>query len=527
MIGFIFPPQWIPNHPYLAPYLLAARAKSKGVSCRVYDLNLQFYRDHLTQKELEVFDLPASFLNLRLLSATQKKIRDSLKFTEDFASIDLQNANFKHKAYISSDLWNAVKDESNVFRKFYLNLLKSGSLTSHKVIGISVVSYSQLIPSMTLADLIKEIIPNTQIMLGGDMISRISESLAQEGKIWNYADAIVKGDGEYAVDKISDILMRGSKVQFHNIPNVLSKRSQQSQQRLFDLSKYTIPDYSDANVKDYLAPFPMLTLEMSRGCYWSKCTYCECTDKPFKQRSPQSVVDEIEFINKKHHIQHFSFADLALPPVKLIEFAKEIVRRKLNIYWKGMVRAENIFLKQDLSTLYEGGCRMLLIGIETANVAVSKKVNKGIDISKLGSILKNISKSNIWTHGYFIISFPGETQNQIMDTLSFIEQNKFNLNSFSISKFVLLRDSKIFKQPRVYNIKIHENPMENLKTAYFEYIDRSDYDPKIISSRIKSILQSHPYEYKKWGNLDINYLFFYVTHLGAAYFIKKDKRRIS
>ncbi len=523
LIKLIFPPQWIPNHPYLAPYLLSARARAKGVECNVYDFNLLFYRTFIDKKKINTFVHSEAFFDPSIYNLFLQKVKDSFDFSKDFAEIELFNAQFKYKAYRSDKLWKAVKSKNNFFNQLFIQLLKDINIDSCKVLGISIIAYSQLIPSLTLAYIAKQSKPDLKIIVGGDMISRISNTLAEEGKIWRYIDAVISGDGEYAIDSIADFLKNDEKIDFEKVPNAIFKdsKSNTTEKRPFNFCEYKMPDYSDIDFKDYLSPVPVVTIEMSRGCYWSKCSYCETTNIQLCIRGIKEITDEVEFLYKQHGIRHFSFADLAIPSDKLFQFSAEIIKRKLPIYWKGMVRAENIFTKEKTGILYKGGCRMLLIGIESANANISSVINKGIKLTALSNLLENIRESNIWVHGYFIIGFPGETDEQIMDTLDFIQLNNININSFSISKFVLLRDSDFFRRPEFYNIVVHKDQKDNLRTAYFNFKDGVSHDTTSIDKKIKKILESHPYDYSKWKNLDINYLFLYITQRGINYFIKE------
>lgn len=526
MIKLIFPPQWIPNHPYLAPFLLSARARAKGVECNVYDFNLLFYRAVIDKKKIDKLVHSEAFFNPSTYNLFLQKVKDSFDVGKDFAEIELFNARFKYKAYRSYELWKAVKSKNNFFNHFFMQLLKDINIDNCRVLGISIISYSQLIPSLTLAYIAKQLKPDLKIIVGGDMISRISNALAEEGKIWKYIDAVISGDGEYAIDSIADFLKNDDKIDFKKVPNAISKntKSNTTEKRSFNFREYKMPDYSDIDFKDYLSPFPVATIEMSRGCYWSKCLYCETTNIPFRKRGIQEITDEVEFLYMKHGIQHFSFADLAIPSDKLFQFSAEIIKRKLPIYWKGMVRAEKIFTKEKTDMLYKGGCRMLLIGIESANANISSVIKKGIKLTALSNLLENIRESNIWIHGYFIIDFPGETDEQIMDTLDFIQHNNININSFSISKFVLLRDSDFFKKPELFNIVVHKDQKDNLRTAYFNFKDVVSHDMTSIDKKIKEILESHPYDYLKWKNLDINYLFLCIAQRGTKYFMKGIKQ---
>jgi len=519
---FIFPPQWIPNQPYLAPYLLSSRAKAKGLECEVIDLNLEFY-DYFLSDEIKI-ELKFSFFDIQKLQSINSKIKTKLNFKNNFASFDLIDSKYKYIFFNSKELLKALFDKDNYFTHFFNEYLNKFKM-DNKIIGISIITYNQLLPAITLSYIVKKKFSNTIVILGGNYISRIAEELCKEGKIWEYIDVIITDEGEYSIDYIVETKLKNEKINLFDIPNSISKSGIDSNQNPipFNMDSYIIPDYSEVNLENYYSPFPIVTVEASRGCYWSKCTFCETTEIRFRKRKVKSIIEEIETLYLNNGVRYFSFSDLAFPSELLFDLAKELIKKKLNIFWKCMIRAEKTFLSKDLDILYISGCRMVLLGVESANRTILKKIKKGIEIKVVKNLIKRLNENNIWVHCYFIIGFPGEKISQIIDTLEFIKQNNKYINSFTISKYILLKDSEIYKNYHDYSISnIVIDAEQNLQTAYFDFETKTkdSITPEIIE-RIKNLLEIHPYDYIIWNGLEINYLFLYIVNEGIDYFRKK------
>ena len=80
----VFPPQWSPFSPHLAPVSIAASIRKSGHRCDVKDFNIEFYREVLTKKFLtEVVD--RQLKNLPALKEELKKIIIPGKNPEDYS----------------------------------------------------------------------------------------------------------------------------------------------------------------------------------------------------------------------------------------------------------------------------------------------------------------------------------------------------------------------------------------------------------------------------------------------------------
>jgi radical SAM superfamily enzyme YgiQ (UPF0313 family) len=61
----------------------------------------------------------------------------------------------------------------------------------------------------------------------------------------------------------------------------------------------------------------VVSLELSRGCYWDRCDFCnfnDAYDARFKMHDPQLVLAEMARLAGEQGQRHFQFLDTALPP---------------------------------------------------------------------------------------------------------------------------------------------------------------------------------------------------------------------
>ena len=80
----IFPPQWSPFSPHLAPVTIAANIRKAGHKCEVRDLNIEFYHEVLKKNFLEKI-IVDSIKSLPALTNELKKVFTPEKKPEDYS----------------------------------------------------------------------------------------------------------------------------------------------------------------------------------------------------------------------------------------------------------------------------------------------------------------------------------------------------------------------------------------------------------------------------------------------------------
>ncbi|MFD0392282.1 hypothetical protein ACFQ3Z_03755 [Streptomyces nogalater] len=61
----------------------------------------------------------------------------------------------------------------------------------------------------------------------------------------------------------------------------------------------------------------VVSLELSRGCYWDRCDFCnfnDAYDARFKMHDPARVLAEMAHLARTYGQRRFQFLDTALPP---------------------------------------------------------------------------------------------------------------------------------------------------------------------------------------------------------------------
>lgn len=198
---------------------------------------------------------------------------------------------------------------------------------------------------------------------------------------------------------------------------------------MFPYQRYSIPKSSATAAVPFL---PMLT---SRGCPFG-CHYCPYPvgqGLPWRYRSPQNVVDEIEHLVKNLGIEYILFRDpmFSMGLKRVNEICAEIQKRHIRFKWKCETRPDCLD-EETVKAMAAAGCDGINFGIESVAVEIQSGVGrKPIPKEEIIHMTALCRKYGIKTFCFFIIGLPGDTVLTIMDTIAFAIRLKANWVQFT------------------------------------------------------------------------------------------------
>lgn len=260
-------------------------------------------------------------------------------------------------------------------------------------------------------------------------------------KLFEYApclDISIIGEGEYTfLELVKCIETEGD---LGSVKGIIYKKNGQiyeneERELIADLDKLPYParDEFEAHGGQYIR------LSTSRGCLGS-CGFCSNfvgrrqKGKHWRGRSPKNVVDEIEMLENKYHFHTYDFVDSTfedpgkLGKQRIKEIAKQIIERKLHIFYNCCFRAEN-WKDEDyelLDLLVQSGLEKINIGFESGNNRGLRILNKRATIEdnyKAISVIKQFPQVYL-TFG-FIMLHPYSTKEDLYDNATFLHNTGF------------------------------------------------------------------------------------------------------
>jgi radical SAM superfamily enzyme YgiQ (UPF0313 family) len=289
-------------------------------------------------------------------------------------------------------------------------------------LGISVMTGEQIKYAIDISKVFHGHLP----IVWGGMHPTILPQQTFESGIMDY---IIIGEGEEAFLNLLDYLS-GKYVEGEMF---LSKNNKNFKYNyLADLNSAGYIDFSAYKIReDYFVKRDgfkrAFTLETSRGCPYN-CFYCHNSifKKPYRGLSPENVLETIILLKCDYSIDGVVFQEDNF--FADIDRAKKIIHELAyitDVGWKTNSRINYFYKLIDdtkfMEHLLESGCKVMQFGIESGSLRIIKEINKKIEIDKVIEVNKKLSEYPLSIRYNFIIGFPGETKDDINDTLNLID----------------------------------------------------------------------------------------------------------
>ncbi len=463
------------------------------------------------QVALEIFTRRDLFYQPELFVRANGAMDLALKlFSLPFYPSEIAWNNFSHPLY-SLNLDSIEKfsqnDLDNPFYFFYRYQIPRILDSSAQLYAVSINSFSQVLPGLTLARMLREALverggEGAKVSIGGNFFTRLKEVLREEPRFFEvFADIVSIGEGERSIVELATALSRaggaleGSAGQrgealdreLREVSNILYLSGGEvvstSEKPNYRMEEMAFVDFTGFQLERYLAPERVVALRASKGCYWGKCAFCDSHyGLSWDQISVERLVEELLFLRDNFGIRHIEFIDQCIPPDYLEKMADAFLRAELNIRWFCNGWFDPKFLKSPelFSKLHRAGNTMIMWGVESGSKRLLKLMRKGISPRARMEILRAADRAGIWNFAYIFFGFPTETREEAFQTIQLIAKNTDIIHSYGRSIFSLGRHSPIMKEPEKFGI--------------VEYFEDKDQLSTNLHFRVKSGIQGREVE---------------------------------
>jgi len=164
----------------------------------------------------------------------------------------------------------------------------------------------------------------------------------------------------------------------------------------------------------------------SRGCPMD-CYFCYHLfgRRSFRQRSVESVMEEVMFLKKRYAVDFIAFVDdnMTINKTYLLEFCARM--KKTGIKWgcHGRVDCAD---DQRLKAMADAGCVFLGFGIESGSQKILDMMNKEVTVECARDAIARTMAHGIFPNATYIFGYPGEDIDTVRDTTKF----KMQFNHF-------------------------------------------------------------------------------------------------
>lgn len=392
-------------------------------------------------------------LPTRLPTTTQDGIEAVRRWIEKAVEV----LNLGVRDYSITSLCNVAAKPHEVYDAFYQQWVFSAR-TPPRVVGLSLISPSQLAPAIRLAAAVKHAWPDTFLVVGGPWVIAAERILATFLEAVPQIDAAVLRRGEGPLLALVQTLLAaapGSVPDLSTVPNLLFRGNEglvrTSIQPATPLRVLPPPDFDGLHLQTYLAS--ILPVQTNSRCYWGECLFCY-HDSPHTsagERSPEQVVGDIQHLVRTTGISTYFLADCATPFPWMGRFAELLQAGSVPVSWAALCRAETCITPELCHALRRSGCAVLMIGLETVSQAGLVRIRKGITPADVEHAARCCAEAGIRVH-LFLLDFPTNSLADLRATMEFVLGISDCVEDFTVQRFQLSMLSRLYDMPDLLGI---------------------------------------------------------------------------
>lgn len=429
-------PYWTPQIPPLGIACLKGFLQNHGFRVKTVDVNTAAGVRDIYDR---YFDALRGYISERKKRGNFYNIGHDVLQNHMMAHLNYQNEReyielvkvLVFKTFYFTISSEQVAELDKIVAEFYIFLAEYFTRLLEKekpgILGLSVYK-GNLPASLYIYKLARKKVPGIKTVMGGAVFAQML-SIGTPNfeffleKTGDYIDHLIVGEGENLFLKLLTGELPASQRVF-TLKDIDNKT--------LDLHSAPPPDFSDFNIDVY----PNMASYTSRSCPF-QCTFCTETVYwgAYRKKNSRQIINELAALYKTYAIQLFLLSDSLLNPV-ITDLAKEFLNRDLSLYWDGYLRVTRDTCKEENVYLWrKGGFYRARLGVESGSQKVLDSMNKGVSVEQTKNTIFNLAKAGIKTTTYFIIGYPGETEEDFQKTLDFVRDLKDDIYEAECNPF--------------------------------------------------------------------------------------------
>jgi len=331
-------------------------------------------------------------------------------------------------------------------------------------IGITVWT-TFIASAIRTAQYCKRTFPSAVVIAGGPHVTLIPEDI----KNIDAFDIGVIGEGEQTIlEIINGNCLSSIQGIFYSEGGV----KKQNEPRMFveNLDDFGFPDRSLLINENKYEAEDMGLIMSSRGCPFA-CAYCATSiwKNKVRNRSVESIIEEIKAVKRRYGTIYFTIKDdtFTVNKNRVYSLCSKLKQEKMHIFWECNAHL-NTLDREMLAEMRSAGCVSIKIGIESGSDRIHRIINKKLTNEIVTSKIKMFDGVGIHLTCYFMMGIPGETKDDILQTLDFAYNIKPDYISFSVYE--------IFPKTELLRLGVEENTAtESIEIEDYFKMRPSDY----------------------------------------------------
>jgi radical SAM superfamily enzyme YgiQ (UPF0313 family) len=326
------------------------------------------------------------------------------------------------------------------------------------VIGVSCWSHTYL-EGVRVLQQAKVAVPKAVLVMGGPHPTCYPDFTLEQNPVIDY---LLTGESELSFPVFAEEMQK-AKPDFSRIRGLIrrdanGKVAKNPVQMEDDLDLIEMPDYDAMRLTEYIrrgyrynTPHKLnAPIWFTRGCPY-RCGFCSAPKQNGRLVRAHSMDYMVRLVKKLYHeknIRLFNIIDDAFTTdMKLAkEFCRTMIALKLpdlRFSTPNGVRAQRTD-PELLGLMKQAGWEFVCIAPESGSRRTLKRMHKDVDIEIFPPKAAEIKAAGLKVHGFFIVGYPGETEEDIAETSKLMRECKLNL--MFISNFQPLPGTPIYDE---------------------------------------------------------------------------------
>ena len=300
---------------------------------------------------------------------------------------------------------------------------------------------------LDLAALIKATLPKATVILGGAHATIDHENLIRYPDI----DIVARGEGEETLKEV--ILAMADGKDMSGVLGITWKTGEEAhinddRPLIPDINTLPIPDRGLIPYQSYLEKTsghyfhtmnsPIGTVFTSRGCPF-KCIFCSTQRvwrNKWRPRSAEKMIEEVEYLVNEYGVKEIAFQDDQFMGDKerIKAFCRLVLARNLKLTFitpPGI--SPSLIDNETMDLMRKAGFYRICFSIDVGTEEARRFVRKPLKLGSVRSLIRNANAKGFWTYGTFVIGFPHEKAEDILETIKYAYGLKLDYVIFYIA----------------------------------------------------------------------------------------------
>ena len=308
-------------------------------------------------------------------------------------------------------------------------------------LGITVLTGAPIADALAVLRAAKARRPDLPTVCGGWHPSLFPTAMLAEPSI----DITVQGQGEVTFRELVEALAGGRSTETiaGTACRVDGKPLLNPPRAMQDMDSLAPPDYSLLPVERYFALKGNRQLDYisSIGCHF-RCAFCAdpfVYGRKWNAVDPEHLGRQLSGLKQRYGYTDVNFQDETFFTYRkrVVGIAEEFLGRDLRASWAATMRADQgVRLTEEVFALcVRSGLRRVLIGVESGSPEMLKRIAKDTTIEQVLESADMCVRHGVAVIFSFIVGFPGETPDQVQQTVQLIKRLRGMSSKFETPVF--------------------------------------------------------------------------------------------